>query len=209
MPRPFSMTNSGMLLQPIMDPLARSDVSIGQSPCDLVPARPKLSVQMPFRDRKGVGTRATVIPAGFWRAELSKEMVLEGFQLILDYHSSMPRNFCGFQVHRQISSRGRLDIAGVPQTLSAFCLHAYCVNLMQFLGRSSSPISGEHLPPNGELLARWSSQGEEHAHAVRKRASAGGVRRTQRYAWIARAGLEHRALGPCRLARVFLSSYGR
>ena len=90
------MINSGMLLQPIMDPLARSDVSIGQSPCDLVPARPKLSVQMPFRDRKGVGTRATVIPAGFWRAELSKEMVLEGFQLILDYHSSMPRNFCGF-----------------------------------------------------------------------------------------------------------------
>ena len=58
-----------MLLQPIMDPLARSDVSIGQSPCDLVPARPKLSVQMPFRDRKGVGTRATVIPAGFWRAD--------------------------------------------------------------------------------------------------------------------------------------------
>jgi len=84
--QPFSMINSGMLLQPIMDPLARSDVSIGQSPCDLVPARPKLSVQMPFRDRKGVGTRATVIPAGFWRAELSKEMVLEGFQLIFDYH---------------------------------------------------------------------------------------------------------------------------
>ena len=93
--------------------------------------------------------------------------------------------------------------AGVPQTLSAFCLHAYCVNLMQFLGRSSSAISGEHLPPNGEVLAQWSSQGEEHAHAVRKRTSAGGVRRTQRYAWIARAGLEHRALGPCRLARVF------
>ena len=110
---------------------------------------------------------------------------------------------------QQISSRGRLDIAGVPQTLSAFCLHAYSANLMQFLGRSSSPISGEHLPPNGELLARWSSQGEEHAHAVRKRASAGGVRRTQRYAWIARAGLEHLALGPCRLAEFFLSSYGR
>ena len=74
---------------------------------------------------------------------------------------------------------------------------------MQFLGRSSSPISGEHLPPNGEHLARWSSQEEEHAHALRKRASAGGVRRTQRYAWLARGGLEHRALGPCRLARVF------
>ena len=80
------MTNSGMLLQPIMDPLARSDVSIGQSPCDLVPARPKLSVEMPFRDGKGVNSRATVIPAGFWQAELSKEMVLEGFQLIFDYH---------------------------------------------------------------------------------------------------------------------------
>ena len=96
MPQPFSMTNSGMLLQPILDPLARSDVSIGQSPCDLVPATPKLSVEMPFRDRKGVGSRATVIPAGFWRAELSKEMVLEGWQLILDYHSSIPRTFGGY-----------------------------------------------------------------------------------------------------------------
>ena len=83
-----------------------------------------------------------------------------------------------FQVSQQISSRGRLDIAGVPHTISAFCLHAYSVNLMQFLGRSSSPISGEHLPPNDEVLARWSSQEEEHAHAIRKRASAGGVRRT-------------------------------
>ena len=86
MPRAFSMTNSGMLLQPIMDPLARSNVSISQSPCDPVRARPKLSVEMPFGERKGVGLRATVIPAGFWRAELSKEMVLEGFQLIFDYH---------------------------------------------------------------------------------------------------------------------------
>ena len=136
-------------------------------------------------------------------------MVLEGFQLILDYHSSMPRNFCGFQVRRQSWSRSRFRTKGVPGTLFRFCLHAYCFHLMQCLGRSSSPISGEHLPPNGELLARWSSQGEEHAHAVRKRASAGGVRRTQRYAWIACAGLEHRALGPCRLAEFFLSSYGR
>ena len=144
MPRQFSMTNSGMLLQPIMDPLARSDVSIGQSPCDFVRATSKLSVKRPFGERKGVGS-----------------------------------------------------------------LHAYCVNLMQLLGRSSSPISGEHLPPSGELLARWSSQGEKHTHALRKRASAGGVRRTQRYTWIARAGLEHRALGPCRLAEFFLSSYGR
>ena len=86
MPRAFSMTKLGIPLKPILDPLARSDVSIGQSPCDLVRATPKLSVEMPFGDRKGVGTRATVIPAGFWRAELSKEMVLEGFQLIFDYH---------------------------------------------------------------------------------------------------------------------------
>ena len=63
MPRPFSMTISGIVLHPIMDPLARSDVSIGQSPCDLVRATPKLSVEMPFGDRKGVGRRATVIPA--------------------------------------------------------------------------------------------------------------------------------------------------
>ena len=75
-----------MLLQPIMDPLAHSNVSIGQSLCDLVPATPKLSVEMPFGDRKGVGRRATVIPAGFWRAELSKEMVHEGWELIFDYH---------------------------------------------------------------------------------------------------------------------------
>jgi hypothetical protein len=203
MPRAFSMTKLGIPLKPILDPLARSDVSIGQSPCNLVPATPKLSVERPFEDRKGAGSRATVIPAGFWQAELSKEMVHEGWRLILDYHSSIPRNFGRFQVRRQISSRGRLDIAGVPQTLSAFCLHAYCVNLMQFLGRSSSPISGEHLPPNGELLARWSSQGEEHTHALRKRASAGGVRRPKRYAFGARGGLEHRALGPSRLARVF------
>ena len=110
---------------------------------------------------------------------------------------------------RAISSRGRLDIAGVPQTRSAFCLHAYSVNLMQFLGRSSSTISGEHLPPSGELLARWSSQGEEHAHAVRKRVRSWGVGRTKLYAFDAHAALKHRALGPCRLAEFFLSSYGR
>ena len=162
MPRAFSMTNSGMLLQPIMDPLARSNVSIGQSPCDLVPATPKLSVERPFGDRKGVGLRATVIPAGFWRAELSKEMVHEGWRLILDYHSSIPRNFGRFQIRRQSWSRSRFRTKGVPGTLFRFCLHAYCFHLMQCLGRSSSPISGEHLPPNGELLARWSSQEEEH-----------------------------------------------
>ena len=85
MPRPFSMTISGIPLKRILDPLARSDVSIGQSPCDFVRATPTLSVERPFGDRKGVYARATVIPAGFWRAELSKEMVLEGWELILDY----------------------------------------------------------------------------------------------------------------------------
>ena len=136
-------------------------------------------------------------------------MVLRGWELILAYHSSMLRNFCGFQVRRQSWSRSRFRTKGVPGTLFQFCLHAYCFHLMHLFGSSSSPISGEPIPPSGEHLARWSSQGEEHAHAVRKRASAGGVRRTQRYAWIARAGLEHRALGPCRLAEFFLSSYGR
>ena len=65
MPRPFSMTNSVMLLQPILDPLARSDVSIGQSPSDLLRATPKLlvSVGMPFRDQEGAHARARVIPA--------------------------------------------------------------------------------------------------------------------------------------------------
>ena len=59
MPRPFSMTN----LQPILDPLARSDVSIGQSPRDLLRATPKLSVGMPFRDQEGGDAWARVIPA--------------------------------------------------------------------------------------------------------------------------------------------------
>jgi hypothetical protein len=74
---------------------------------------------------------------------------------------------------------------------------------MQFLGRSSSTISGEPIPPNGEVLARWSSQKEEHAHTTRKREGAWGVRRTKRSAFGARGGLEHRAVGPSRLARVF------
>ena len=52
---------------------------------------------------------------------------------------------------------------------------------MQFLGRSSSTISGEPIPPSGEDLARWSSQEEEHAHTIRKRARAWGVRRTKLY----------------------------
>ena len=73
-------------------------------------------------------------------------MVLEGFQLILDYHSSMPRNFCGFQVRRQSWSRSRFRTKGVPGTLFRFCLHAYCFHLMQCLGRSSSTISGEPIP---------------------------------------------------------------
>ena len=105
MPRPFSLTISGIVLQPILDPLAciATYISIGRSPCDFVRATPKLSVEMPFGDRKGVGRRATaaVIPAGFWRAELSMEMVLEGWELILGHHSSMPRNFGGFQVRRK------------------------------------------------------------------------------------------------------------
>ena len=136
-------------------------------------------------------------------------MVLRGWELILAYHSSMLRNFCGFQVRRQSWSRSCFRTKGVPGTLFQFCLHAYCFHLMHLFGSSSSPISGEPIPPSGELLARWSSQGEEHTHALRKRASTGGVRRTQRYAWLARGGLEHRALGPCRLAEFFLSSYGR
>ena len=73
---------------------------------------------------------------------------------------------------------------------------------MQFLGRSSSTISGEPIPSNGEVLARWSSQEEEHAHTIRKRARAWGVRRTKLHAFGARGGLEHRALGPSQLARV-------
>ena len=129
--------------------------------------------------------------------------------MILDYHSSMPRNFCAFQVRRQSWSRSRFRTKGVPGTLFQFCLHAYCFHLMQCLGRSSTTISGEPIPPNGEVLARWSSQEEEHAHTIRKRARAWGVRRAKLYAFGARGGLEHRALGPSRLARVFLSSDGR
>ena len=63
MPRPFSMTISGIVLQPILDPLARSNVSIGQSPCDLLPATPNLSVGLPFCDEDGAHASATVILA--------------------------------------------------------------------------------------------------------------------------------------------------
>jgi len=63
MPRPFSSTNLGIPLKPILDPLSRSDVSIGQSPCDLPPATLKLSVGLPFRDEDGAHAPATVILA--------------------------------------------------------------------------------------------------------------------------------------------------
>ena len=63
MPQPFSMTNSGMILQPILDPLARSDVSIGQSPSDLLRATRKLSVERPFGDQDRGNAWATVILA--------------------------------------------------------------------------------------------------------------------------------------------------
>ena len=61
---------------------------------------------------------------------------------------------------------------------------------MQCLGRSSSTIPGEPLPPNGEVLARWSSQEEEHAHTIRKRVRSWGVRRTKLYAFGARVALK-------------------
>ena len=63
MPQPFSMTNLGIPLKPILDLLARSDVSIGQSPSDFVRATQKLSVERPFRDQEGGDARARVIPA--------------------------------------------------------------------------------------------------------------------------------------------------
>ena len=50
---------------------------------------------------------------------------------------------------------------------------------------------------------------EEQAHTIRERMGSWGVRRTKLYAFGARAALKHRALGPSRLARVFLSSDGR
>ena len=41
MPRPFSSTIIGIPLEPILDPLGHNDVSIGQSPSDLVRATKK------------------------------------------------------------------------------------------------------------------------------------------------------------------------
>ena len=64
MPQAFLMTISGIPLKRILDPLARSDVSIGQSPCDLLRATPKTISWLPFRDQEGGDARATrVIPA--------------------------------------------------------------------------------------------------------------------------------------------------
>ena len=105
MPQPFSSTNLGIPLKPILDPLARSDVSIGQSPYILVRATPELSVERPFGDRLGAHARATVIQAGFWRAELLMEMVLEGWELILGCHSSICRET--FAVGRCVSKLGQ------------------------------------------------------------------------------------------------------
>ena len=102
MPRPFSLTMLGILLEPILDPLGRSDVSIGQSPSDLLCAMQKLSVGMPFRDQEGGDAQARVIPASVWRVEPSTGMVLRGWELNLGYHSSIPRNFGGLQVSWQI-----------------------------------------------------------------------------------------------------------
>ena len=63
MPRPFSSTNSGIQLKPILDPLARRDVSIGQSPSDLLRATQKTISWLPFRDQDGAHAPATVILA--------------------------------------------------------------------------------------------------------------------------------------------------
>ena len=41
MPRPFSQTIRGIVLEPILDPLGRSDVSIGQSLSNFVRATQK------------------------------------------------------------------------------------------------------------------------------------------------------------------------
>ena len=61
MHRPFSLTLSGIVLQPILDPLARSDVSIGQSLCDLLRATRKTISWLPFRDQEGGDAQARVI----------------------------------------------------------------------------------------------------------------------------------------------------
>ena len=127
MPWPFSLTISGIILQPTLDPLARSDVSIGQISCYFSRATPKPPVGMPFRDHLGAHARARVIPAWVWRAESSIVMVLRGWEFNLAYHSSIPRTFCGLQVSRQISSRDRFNIAGVPR--NSFRVLSPCILL--------------------------------------------------------------------------------
>ena len=63
MPQPFSLTNLGIPLKLILDPLSCSNISIGQSLCDLLPATPKLSVGLLFHDKDGAHAPATVILA--------------------------------------------------------------------------------------------------------------------------------------------------
>ena len=63
MPRPFSLTISGIVLQQILDPLARSDVTIGQSLCDLLRATRKTIGWLLFCDQEGGDAQARVILA--------------------------------------------------------------------------------------------------------------------------------------------------
>ena len=59
MPRPFSLTILGILPEPILDLLGRSDVSIGQSPSDFVYATQKKTIGwLPFCDQEGAHVRA-------------------------------------------------------------------------------------------------------------------------------------------------------
>ena len=79
MPRPFSLTISGIVLEPILDPLGCSDVSIGQSPSNWLGATPKLSVGMPFRDQEGAHVRGELLLYG--------TLSISNFQNVLTAHS--------------------------------------------------------------------------------------------------------------------------
>ena len=131
MPRPFSSTNSGIPLKPILDPLSRSDVSIGQSPCDLLPTTPKPSVGLLLRDEDGAHAPATVL-AGNSSMSLAGRIIngdgpYRGWELILGYHSSMPRNLCGLQVGRQSWTHNCFRTKGLPQ--NSFRILSPCILL--------------------------------------------------------------------------------
>ena len=126
-------------------------------------------------------------------------MVLRGWQLNFLYRASIPRTFGVLQVGPQIRSRDRFMIVGVPP--NSFSILSSCIWL------PSHAVFGQVSKHNlwkPLHLSAWSSQGEEHAHLLRKPASAGGVHHTKRHTQRMRGGQEYCCPRPISVCCLFL-----